>query len=320
MAENEESFTLTLESPQGGAELDQNAASIIIRIPANDVPLEFPLVQFYIPENQSRVEIEVFRGLEADGITTVGPVNEVTTVDWYLASGSAIAGNDFVDGRGTLTFQSGETKKNITVRLINDNNPEPTENFTVHLANASLNSYIKPPGIATVVLLPNDDHNGVLAFGQHTRILDEDGVRSGTFHVNRSAGTFGGVTVSWKIQGVDASSIFETTSGMLNFAPGRSSVSFQIVVREDSAPEEAKEFYVQLYNVTGGARLENTLAAQRARFFVADSDDVYGVFEFASDHYQSINMVSKYSVALTAASVDWSIYVTSFRDHVFLCS
>ena len=97
-------------------------------------------------------------------------------------------------------------------------------------------------------------------------------------------------------------------------------VSFQIVVREDSVPEEAKEFYVQLYNVTGGARLENTLAAQRARFFVADSDDVYGVFEFASDHYQSINMVSKYSVALTAASVDWSIYVTSFRDHVFLCS
>ena len=214
MAENEESFTLTLESPQGGAKLDQNAASIIIRIPSNDVPLEFPLVQFHIPENQSRVEIEVFRGLEADGITTVGPVNEVTTVDWYLASGSATAGNDFVDGRGTLTFQSGETKKNITVRLIDDSNPEPTENFTVHLANVSLNSYIKPPGIATVFLLPNDDHNGVLSFGQHTRILDEDGLRSGTFHVNRSAGTFGAVTVSWKIQGVDASSIFEATPGM----------------------------------------------------------------------------------------------------------
>ena len=44
-------------------------------------------------------------------------------------------------------------------------------------------------------------------------------------------------------------------------------------------------------------------------FFVADSDDVYGVFEFASDHYQSINMVSKYSVALTAASVDFEVYI-----------
>lgn len=43
--------------------------------------------------------------------------------------------------------------------------------------------------------------------------------------------------------------------------------------------------------------------------FVADSDDVYGVFEFASDHYQSINMVSKYSVALTAASVDFEVYI-----------
>ena len=292
MAENEETFTLTLESPLGGAIVDENAKTIVISIPANDAPLEFPLDQFEVPENQSTVEIEVYRGLESDGITTIGPVNEVVTVDWYLMPGSAAAGNDFVNDRGTLTFQAGETKEKIVVKLKEDQIPEAAENFTVHLVNASQSAYIKPPGIATVVLLPNDDHKGVIAFGQYPRVLDEDGAKTGTFYVNRSAGTFGDVTVSWKIHHEDVSSVFETTSGTLNFAQGQNLLSFPVVVRQDSLPEETKQFYVQLYNVTGGARLKNDPTAQRADFFVRDSDDVYGIFEFADGNMQKINMVS----------------------------
>ena len=294
MAESEETFTVTLESPSGGAVLDTNADKITIKIPANDAPVEFPLSQISAPENQSTVEIDVYRGLQSDGITTTGPVNEVTTVEWYLVPGSATAGNDYVDARDTLTFQAGETKKKITVRLINDNLPEQAENFTVHLVNASQNAFIKPPGIATITLLPNDDQHGVISFGQHPRILDEDGARTGLYYVNRSAGTFGAVSVSWKIFGtdIDSSSVFETTSGILNFPEGQRLLSFQVAVRQDSAPEETKEFYVQLYNVTGGARLANTPEAQRADFFVRDSDNVYGIFEFAGDNEQRINMVS----------------------------
>ena len=273
--------------------MEPSANQIIVEIPANDAPLEFPLDHLTVPENQTSVEVEVSRGLGADGATEIGPVNEITTVDWYLAAGSAIAGEDYHDDKGTLTFLAGETKKMITVRLINDEVPEQAENFTVHLVNASQNAYIKPPGMATVILSPNDDQHGVIAFGQYPGILDEDaGVRIGTFNVNRSAGTFGDVAVSWKILGSDASSVFETTSGELRFSPGDNLLSFQVTVRQDSIPEESKEYNIQLYNVTGGARLDNTLSAQRANFFVRDSDDVYGVFEFAADSDQRINMVS----------------------------
>lgn len=292
MAENEESFTLTLESASGGATLEPSAKQVIVKIPANDAPLQFTLDHFTVPENQTSVEVEVSRGLGADGVTEIGPVNEITTVDWYLASGSAMAGKDYHDDKGTLTFQAGETKKMITIRLINDEVPEQAENFTVHLVNASQKAYIKPPGMATVVLSPNDDQHGVIAFGQYPNILDED--MTGTFYVNRSAGTFGDVTVSWKILGSDTSSVFETTSGELRFSSGDNLLSFQVTVSPDSLPEESKEYNIQLYNVTGGARLHNTLSAQRANFFVRDSDDVYGVFEFAADSEQRINMVSKF--------------------------
>lgn len=273
--------------------MEPSANQIIVKIPANDAPLEFSVKQVTVPENQSTVEIEVSRGLGSDGITEIGPVNEVASVDWYLASGSAVAGKDYVDSSGTLTFQAGETKKKITVRLINDLVPEQAENFTVHLVNASQNTYIKPPGMATVVLSPNDDQHGIISFGQYPRILDEDtNARTGKFYVNRSAGTFGEVTVSWKILEGDASSVFENTFGMLRFSPGDSFLSFQVTIRPDSVPEETKEYSIELYNITGGARLENTQSAQRANFFVRDSDDVYGVVKFAADNEKTINMVS----------------------------
>lgn len=293
MPENDETFTLTLESPTGGAVLEAGADQISVRISANDAPLEFPIQQLTVPENQSTIEIEVYRGIADDGITRIGPVNEVATVEWYLAPGLAKPGKDYRDGRSTLTFQPGDTKKKITVQLIDDNVPEQAENFTVHLANASQNAYIKPPGIAIVVLLPNDDQHGVISFGDHPASLDEDSAaRGGMFYVNRSAGTFGVVTVSWKIHGDGVSSVFESTSGMVTFSAGVSQTSFQVSVRLDSVPEEAQQFYVQLYNVTGGARLENSLSAQRADFFVQDSDDVYGVFQFAGDNEQKLDMVS----------------------------
>ena len=79
---------------------------------------------------------------------------------------------------------------------------------------------------------------------------------------------------------------------MVTFSAGVSQTSFQVSVRLDSVPEEAQQFYVQLYNVTGGARLENSLSAQRADFFVQDSDHVYGVFQFAGDNEQKLDMVS----------------------------
>ncbi|XP_015763360.1 PREDICTED: G-protein coupled receptor 98-like [Acropora digitifera] len=81
LPENEETFTLALESPTGGAEIDTNVDEIIISIPANDAPIEFPIDYILVFENQSTVEIDVYRGLESDGITTIGPVSESATVD-----------------------------------------------------------------------------------------------------------------------------------------------------------------------------------------------------------------------------------------------
>lgn len=296
IAENAEAFTVQLGSVTGGAKLDSNTQTISVIISANDAEIRFPVRHYTVFENTTTLAVEVSRGLLSDGMTQIGPLQEKATVTWFLMSGTAKPGQDYTDSKNTLTFQAGETKKTFIVTLKNDNVPEVAENFTIHLSNGSQNVFIVPPGIAVVTISPNDDHHGVLSFSSFPRKISEDDSSSmGTFVVNRSAGTFGDATVSWQIRSdsvADLSSVFAQTSGTLSFSPGDFLKSLNVTVKRDSLPEEAQEYYVQLSSVTGGARLDNTLAGYKAVFYVTDSDEVYGVVEFADDGEAKIFLVS----------------------------
>jgi subtilisin family serine protease len=60
---------------------------------------------------------------------------EVITVDYRTREDSATAGVDYVTTSGTLTFNPGETQKNITVNVIGDITIEQIERFFVDLSN-----------------------------------------------------------------------------------------------------------------------------------------------------------------------------------------
>jgi len=64
------------------------------------------------------------------------------TVDFSTASGTAVAGSDFLATAGTLTFLQGVTARTITVYVLSDAAAEQNETFSVNLANASPNAYI----------------------------------------------------------------------------------------------------------------------------------------------------------------------------------
>lgn len=294
MPENDETFILTLESPSGGASLNTSFHQLSVLIPANDAPVRFPVLHITATENTSSVSIEVYRGLAEDGSTQIGPSNEQAYVGYYLVPENAKPGKDYQNRNGTLVFGAGERKKFISVNLVDDPVPELSENFSVHLANGSSNTYIVPPGVAMVTILASDDQHGVIQFAKYPKTLDEDGTRSEVFIVNRTAGNFGRVTVSWKVEG-KAAVLSETfdgrTSGVLQFLEGESSKSFIVNLKADLIPEQAQEFVISLSNVTGGARLSNIAEERQAVFTVLDSDDVYGVLTLADKGQQRLLMV-----------------------------
>ena len=85
---------------------------------------------------------------------------------------------------------------------------------------------------------------------------------------------------------------FAATSGSITLANGATSGSISIALTDDSVPEESVGYVIRLVGVTGGARLaQGGEGALTANVRVADSDNVYGVFQFSADNLQSISSV-----------------------------
>jgi probable HAF family extracellular repeat protein len=64
------------------------------------------------------------------------PTTNTILVNFITQNGTAIAGNDYNFANGTLTFNSGETSKTITVAVKGDRTREADETFRIILSNA----------------------------------------------------------------------------------------------------------------------------------------------------------------------------------------
>ena len=75
-------------------------------------------------------------------VTKSGPSSSTLTVNFSTANGSAAAPGDFAAASGTLTFQSWETVRTISIPLLVDGLTEPAESFSVSLSSPSAGASI----------------------------------------------------------------------------------------------------------------------------------------------------------------------------------
>jgi solute carrier family 8 (sodium/calcium exchanger) len=130
-------------------------------------------------------------------------------VDYRTESGSAQSGSDFVHTEGTLAFFPGETIREFSVVIIDDDVYEEDEHFYVHLSNlrykdqvinesTPLDSKLEllGPATATVMIL-DDDHGGIFMFSEEKQEIVEN---AGQVNVKvlRTSGARGRVLVPYK--------------------------------------------------------------------------------------------------------------------------
>uniref|UniRef100_A0A1X7VF86 Staphylococcus aureus surface protein A n=3 Tax=Amphimedon queenslandica TaxID=400682 RepID=A0A1X7VF86_AMPQE len=279
--ENNETFTVRLYNPGGGAVVADNDNEAQLIIISNDTPLRFASSSIEVSENVGTAQLTVYRG-DIGGVS-IGPLDQVTTVQYStLPTGTAIAGLDYTYTTGTLTFPSGSTSATIGIPIINDTVPEGDETFTVALSNPSDDAVLHTPINVTVIIDINDNAGGVVRFQSIApQTISEDNQTNATFIIQRDVSTLGSLTISYSIKDSNnqlASSDFDPASGQITIPNGVDMSQLVIRAIDDTLPEEAESFTVSIDGVQSGEGQLNTNETLRvALLHVSDSDDVYGI-------------------------------------------
>lgn len=143
-----------------------------------------------------------------------------------------------------------------------------------------------PPGsdsLAILIIAENDDARGVIQFSDGAVTTSEPSRDFIT--LQRSAGSFGNLTVQWEAVALTADGAdFSPPGGVVIIPAGISVVPLPLAISEESIPEFAEVFNVRLLNVLGGGRLG---AISSSTVTILANDDPNGAFgkDFRTSSY-----------------------------------
>lgn len=260
--EGEETITLLLSNPVG-ADLGLAAATLTIK--DNDVAqpgrLQLSAPSYNVGEGEGRAVITV---------TREGGSNVPVTVNYMTSDGTAIAGSDYREISGTLSFAVGVTSQSITIPIFDDNLLEGDENIIVTLTSATGGATLGTNSRAQLVVKDNDvAEPGQFQFSAATYNIEEN-LGSVTVSVTRTGGSNVAAAVNYSIMDGTArtGSDFAGNTGTLNFPAGVTSQSFTISINDDNALEGDETIAVLLSGATNGA----AIAQAQAQIVIIDNE------------------------------------------------
>lgn len=200
-----------------------------------------------------RVEAEGAGGETAVATFTVtknGLTDRAVTVHYATADDAAVAGADYVESAGELSFAPEETEKQVSVNVSGDGLDEIDETFVVQLSEASGATIGDDAGVGTIV--DDDEAAASFAIGDVT-VSEGSGAASVT--VTRTGETGRTTTVKWATADATARKVADYTesSGSLSFASDETSKSVSVPVRGDAMDESNEWFLVNLSEATDAA-------------------------------------------------------------------
>ncbi|XP_071752529.1 solute carrier family 8 member 4b isoform X7 [Centroberyx gerrardi] len=192
-----------------------------------------------------------------------GDAGVTVKVDYRTEDGTANAGSDYEFAEGTLLFKPGETLKEITVGVIDDDIFEEDEYFYVHLSNprvvgypehgsAPLDSSATPKAVlgdahTATVTIYDDDHAGIFTFETASqRVSESVGVME--VKVQRTSGARGLVAVPYRTLDGTAKGgeDYELAAGKLEFQNDETMKIIEVKIIDDEEYEKNKTFIIEL--------------------------------------------------------------------------
>jgi hypothetical protein len=193
--------------------------------------------------------------------------SQTVTVEYGTVDGSATAPADYQATSGTLTFDPGQTVKQIVVPVVGDTAIETTEVFSLNLFNPVNATLADPSAQGTIT----DDDTVSISVANPTVTEGNSGTANALFNVTLSTVSASTVTVDYAT--ADGSAIapgdYLTTTGTLSFAPGQTVMQIGVPVVGDTVIESTEVFSLNLFNAVNA-----TLADPSAQGTITDNDTV----------------------------------------------
>ena len=294
--EIDETVSVTLSNPNN---VTINDGVGELTITDDDVAPTLSIADLTIPD-ESAVSRDIV-------VTLASPSQQTITVDFATSDGTATDTNDYVSTTGTLTFNPGDTTKNIPITMVQDAIDEVNETFTVTISNPT-NSTISTA--AATITITDDDPTPSLAVNGAN--LTETSANL-NFTVTLSGQSSQTVTASYATSdgSATAGADYTSSSGTVTFAPGVVSQIISVGILADTISE-----YDETFSVTLSSPSNATLGTPVGTMLINDDDALpsvsLGDASSTNETAASTNLVATLSAASgKPITVDYSSSVVS---------
>ena len=238
---------LALGAPTGGARLGPNATAVLTALDEDQGGvIRLSTGAYVVNEASGSLLVDIVRA----GTNLAGNVS----VDFATVDGTARANVSYLARIGTVVFSAGETKKMVSIPLVNDTVVRGPLSFSFVLSRPTGGASLGTPSSATIAVADNDLGGTVRLSGSAFQTIEGNGNFS--VMVVRSGGAASEVAVDYTISHVSANGgDVAATTGTVTFAANQTTAAILIPILEDATSESNETFTVTLGNARGGAVL-----------------------------------------------------------------
>ncbi|MCG7947798.1 MAG: S8 family serine peptidase, partial [Candidatus Thiodiazotropha taylori] len=254
--EENEDFQILLSDVRGNAALgQQNEVEVVILDDDGAGTVAFSAISVAVNESRGEALVSLVRTGGTAGTIEVG---------YRTVADTALAEVDFVETESTVRFLPGETEKQISIELIDDELFEESERFQLMITELDGDAEIGSPASTTISIL-NDDPDTNFATISLESVSYEVRENAGQLRVTvfREGNLDIAATVEYSTLGGSATADedYQSISGTLTFAEGFSRRTLTIDIINDTLYEQESSFTLILSNAGGGAVISDPSTA-----------------------------------------------------------
>merc|ERR1719278_836393 len=254
---------LQAEAEEEKAKLSQEEAELAASLEKKDdgvCRLMFDPPHYTVMESVGTFEVTIVR----EG----GNMNQAIQVDYKTEDGTASSEGDYIEAVGTLTFGPNETKKTVTLEVLDDDVFEDDEHFYIRISNLrrkdgkpfveievegedgkksmQANCQLGTPHMATIMIL-DDDHSGIFGFAD-TEAEVVESVGTYELKVVRSSGARGLVGIPYTTEDGTAKEgqHYEAEEGELMYENEETTKTININITDEESYEKNLIMYVSI--------------------------------------------------------------------------